>query len=153
MTVSCSVLASCNTRRPNSCPIPILLLRLDTPATTTGYNRSPMLSPRFDLPGFRSGTETKREVWLLRTWFGIGPVNKLVSLTWLLCALRSFRRFTLHYKHWWLKLLGRNFATISWPKTIQLLLTLSLFLSIELLFRGRWGKKGLWGNKNFSICR
>jgi len=25
------------------------------------------------------------------------PVNKLVSLTWLLWALRSFRRFTLHY--------------------------------------------------------
>jgi len=26
------------------------------------------------------------------------PVNELVSLTWLLEALRSFRRFTLHYK-------------------------------------------------------
>src|SRR6218665_724567 len=39
----------------------------------------------------------KREVWLLRTGFGIVPVNKLVSLTWLLCALRSFRRFTLHH--------------------------------------------------------
>jgi len=25
------------------------------------------------------------------------PVNKLVSLTWLLLALRSFQRFTLHY--------------------------------------------------------
>ena len=37
---------------------------------------------------------TKREVWLLRTWFGL--VNKLVSLTWLLWALRSFRRFTSH---------------------------------------------------------
>src|SRR6218665_2692279 len=43
------------------------------------------------------GTETKREVWLLRTGFGIAPVNKLVSLTWLLWALRSFRSFTLHY--------------------------------------------------------
>src|SRR6218665_1790423 len=43
------------------------------------------------------GTETKREVWLLRTGFGIAPANKLVSLTWLLWALRSFRRFTLHY--------------------------------------------------------
>src|SRR6218665_1433301 len=34
---------------------------------------------------------------LLRTGFGIAPVNKLVSLTWLLWALRSFRSFTLHY--------------------------------------------------------
>jgi len=33
----------------------------------------------------------------LRTWFGIAPVNKLVSLMWLLWALKSFRRFTLHY--------------------------------------------------------
>jgi len=33
----------------------------------------------------------------LRTGFGIAPVNKLVSLTWLLWALRSFRSFTLHY--------------------------------------------------------
>src|SRR6218665_2843388 len=39
----------------------------------------------------------KREVWLLRICFGIAPVNKLVSLTWLLWALRSFWRFTLHY--------------------------------------------------------
>ena len=75
----------------------ILLLRHDTSATTTGYNRSPTLSPRLDLPGFWHGTETKREVSLLRTWFGIAPVNKLVFLTWLLWALRSFRRFTLHY--------------------------------------------------------
>ena len=78
------------------CPIPILLLRHDTSATTTGHNHSPTLSPRLDLPGFWPGTETKREVWLLQTWFGIAPVNKLVSLTWLLWALRSFRRFTLH---------------------------------------------------------
>ena len=35
-----------------SCPIPILLLRHDTFATTTGYNRSPTLSPGLDLPGF-----------------------------------------------------------------------------------------------------
>jgi len=26
----------------------------------------------------------------------MAPVNKLVSLTWLLWALRNFRRFTLH---------------------------------------------------------
>ena len=38
-----------------------------------------------------------REVWLLWTGFGIAPVNKLVFLTWLLWALRSFRSFTLHY--------------------------------------------------------
>src|SRR6218665_3717138 len=39
----------------------------------------------------------KRKVWLLRTGFGIARVNKLVSLTWLLWALRSFRRHTSHY--------------------------------------------------------
>src|SRR6218665_3831870 len=39
----------------------------------------------------------KRDVWLLRTGLGIAPVNKLVSLTWLLWALRSFRSFTLNY--------------------------------------------------------
>src|SRR6218665_1427689 len=50
--------------------------------------------------GCKSGTETKREVWLLRTGFGIASVNKLVSLTWLLWALRSFRSFTLHYTCW-----------------------------------------------------
>ena len=33
----------------------------------------------------------------MRTGFGIAPVNKLVSLTWHLWALRSFRSFTLHY--------------------------------------------------------
>src|SRR6218665_1280682 len=43
------------------------------------------------------GTETKREVWLLRTGFGIALANKLVSLTWLLWALRSFQSITLHY--------------------------------------------------------
>jgi len=35
--------------------------------------------------------------WLLQTWFGIVPVNKLVYLMWLLWVLRSFWRFTLHY--------------------------------------------------------
>ena len=60
-------------------------------------NRSPTLSPRLDFPGFWPGTKTKWEVWLLRTWFDIAPVNKLVSLTWLLWALRRFRIFTLHY--------------------------------------------------------
>ena len=39
----------------------------------------------------------KWEVWLLRTGFGIAPVGKLVSLTWLLWALKSFWSFTLHY--------------------------------------------------------
>ena len=66
-------------------------------AIITDCNRSPMLSPQLDLPGFWPGTETKREAWLLRTWFGIVPANKLVSMTWLLWALRSFWRFTLHY--------------------------------------------------------
>jgi len=66
-------------------------------ATTTACNRSPTLSPRLDIPAFLPSTKMKREVWLLRTWFGIAPVNKLVSLTWLLWVLRSFQRFTLHY--------------------------------------------------------
>src|SRR6218665_1503378 len=47
--------------------------------------------------GCKSGTETKREVWLLRTGFGIAVVNKLVSTTGLLWALRNFPIFTLHY--------------------------------------------------------
>ena len=46
------------------------------------------------LPGFWPYTET---ISFLRTWFGMAPVNKLVSLTWLLWTLRCFRRFTLHY--------------------------------------------------------
>ena len=37
-----------------------------------------------------------REVWLLRTLYDIMPVITLVSLTWILQALRSFRRFTLY---------------------------------------------------------
>jgi len=46
---------------------------------------------------FRHGMDAPEERWtLLRTWFGIAPVNKLVSLTWLLWALRSFWRFTLY---------------------------------------------------------
>jgi len=77
-----------------SCPIPILLLRHDTSATTTGYNHSPTLSPRLDLPEFWPGPRKEMRILALRTWFGLAPVNKLVSLTWLLWALRSFRRFT-----------------------------------------------------------
>jgi len=42
------------------------------------------------LPRWWPGTKTKREVWLLRTWFGIVPVNKQVSLMWLLWVPRSF---------------------------------------------------------------
>src|SRR6218665_3640749 len=33
----------------------------------------------------------------LTVYDSVAPVNKLVSLTWLLWALRSFRRFTLYY--------------------------------------------------------
>jgi len=62
--------------RPNSLsyPILILLLRHDTSAITTDCNRSPKLSPRLDLSGLWPGTETKREVWLLRTliWYSAG---------------------------------------------------------------------------------
>src|SRR6218665_1516090 len=80
----------------------LLLLHHDTSTIITYSNRSPTLSPRLDLSGFCPGTETKQEVWLLRTGFGIAPVNKLVSLTCLLWALRSFRSFTLHkfYPPW-----------------------------------------------------
>ena len=73
---------------PDSTPASIII---------TDCNHSPTLSPQLDLSGFWPGTEMKREVLLLHTWFGIAPVNKLVSLTWLLRALRSFWRFTLHY--------------------------------------------------------
>ena len=79
------------------CPILVLFLHHHTSAIITDCNRSTTLFPRLDLPGFWPGTERKREVWLLRTGFGIAPVNKLVSLTWLSWALRSFRCFTLHY--------------------------------------------------------
>ena len=78
-------------------PIPVPLLRHHTSAIITDCHRSTTLSPRLDLSGFWPGTETKRVVWLLRTGFGIAPVIKLVSLTWLLWALRSFRKFTLGY--------------------------------------------------------
>jgi len=50
-----------------------------------GYSST--LSSRLDLSGYWPGTVAKREVWLLRTWFGnqcqvpSTPVNKLVSLT------------------------------------------------------------------------
>jgi len=50
------------------------------------------LSPWSHLPVFRPGNETKRDVWPLRTWFGIAPVNKLASLAWILWTLT-----TLHY--------------------------------------------------------
>src|SRR5688572_1609882 len=42
-----------------------------------------MLNPAFLNPAFLS-------------FFDLASVNKLVSLTWLLWALRNFRRFTLH---------------------------------------------------------
>ena len=74
-----------------------VIIFMYTSAIITYSNRSTTLSPRLDLSGFWPGTETKREVWLLLTGFGIAPVNNLVSLTWLLWALRSFRSFTWHY--------------------------------------------------------
>src|SRR6218665_3953320 len=76
-------------------PITVPLLHhRHTSAIITDCNRSTTLSPLLDLSGSRLGTETKQEVWLLRTGFGIAPVNKLVSLTWLFWALRSFQSFT-----------------------------------------------------------
>ena len=97
----CPVLHSTHNWKQNYLryPIPGRLLHHDTSAIIADCNRSTTLSPRLDLSGFLPGTETKREVWLLRTGFGRpkAPVNKLVSLTWLLWALRSFRSFTLHY--------------------------------------------------------
>src|SRR6218665_1523133 len=65
---------------------------------------------------------TKQEVWLLRTVFGIAPVNKLVSLTWLLWALRSFRSFTLHYVHYYCKPLDDSFITTKMPIGLGLLI-------------------------------
>jgi len=75
-------------------PISVPLLHHHTSAIITDCNCSTMLSPWLDLPGFWPGTETKRDVWLFRTGFGVAPVNKLVSLTWLLWSLKSFWRFT-----------------------------------------------------------
>ena len=64
-----SLLHSAYDWRPKSTsyPIPILLQRHDTSTITTDCNCSPTLSPRLHLPGFWPGTETKGEVWLLRT--------------------------------------------------------------------------------------
>jgi len=58
-------------------------------------NLNPRCLPGLTFPDF--DLAPKREVWLLRTGFGIAPVNKLVSLTWRLWTLRSFLSFTLHY--------------------------------------------------------
>ena len=57
---------------PSRCPIPILPLRRNTYATTTGYNRSPMLSPRLDLPGFWLGNETRRLAIADLIWYSAG---------------------------------------------------------------------------------
>jgi len=83
--------------KPNSLsyPIPVPLLHRHMSAIITDCNRSTMLSPRFDLPGFWPGTETRSLA--IADWIWYSAVNKLVSLTWLLWALRSFRSFTLHY--------------------------------------------------------
>src|SRR6218665_2370819 len=78
-------------------PIPVPLLHHHTSAIITDCNRSTTLFPWLDLPGFLPGTETKPQVWLLRSGFCIARGNKLVSLTGVLGALRSFRSFTLHY--------------------------------------------------------
>src|SRR6218665_4049106 len=74
------------------------------------FNRN---SKNFKFQIFKFQFQTKREVWLLRTGFGIAPVNKLVSLTWLLWALKSFRSFTLHYITIVFLLYGRR-ITIHW---------------------------------------
>src|SRR6218665_31082 len=58
------------------------------------YVTAPRCFPGLTFPDF--DLAPKRNVWLLRTGFGIAPVNKMVSLTWLLWALmRSFG--VLHY--------------------------------------------------------
>jgi len=95
------LLHSTHNWRPNSSSYPIARFsscaatRSPSPPITTVY---PTLSSRLDFPGFWHGTQTKREVWRLRTWFGRAPVSKLVvSLTWLLWVIISFWRFTLYY--------------------------------------------------------
>src|SRR6218665_431638 len=64
------------------------------PCLATGL--APRCLPGLTFPDFDLAPK-RNEVWLLGTGFGIAPMNKLVSLTWLLWALRSFRSFTLHY--------------------------------------------------------
>ena len=66
------LLHSAHDWRPNSPSYPIPNLP-DTFAITTDCNRRPTLSPRLDHHGFWAGTETKVEVWLLRTiWYSAG---------------------------------------------------------------------------------
>src|SRR6218665_563178 len=76
-------------------PTPILFIR-HASAITTDCNRiAPCYLLGLTFPDF--DLATKREVCPLRTFiFGIAPVNKLVSRTRLLWALKSFQRFTLH---------------------------------------------------------
>ena len=93
----CGLRSDCFVQLPFKWHIAVWLYRQMRLWLNTTQSIYRLLSPRLDLPGFWPGTETKREVWLLRTGFGIAPVNKLVSLTWLLWVLRSFRSFTLHY--------------------------------------------------------
>src|SRR6218665_2799467 len=79
-----------------SYPIPILR----PPYHHRYINRSPTLSPRLDLPGILSGhrNETRSLAIVDLILYSAGEY-KLASLTWLLWALRSCRRFTLglHY--------------------------------------------------------
>ena len=63
-------------------------------------------------------------VWLLRTWFGASPVNKLVSLTWLLWAPRSFRRFPLRYI---------TFLLTHWPSSYRHWCQLNTYVKIRTL--------------------
>jgi len=78
-------------------PILVPLLHHHASAIITDCNRSATQSPRLDLPGFWLGTETKREVWLLQTGFGIAPVNNVAFV-----GAEKFSEFyiTLHYLYW-----------------------------------------------------
>ena len=49
------------------------------------------------MDGWMDGWNQKRLCLPMAVEGTIAPVNKLVSLTWLLWALRSFRSITLHY--------------------------------------------------------
>lgn len=74
-------------------PYTLILLVYFHQTSTTDYDHSTTRSPRLHLPGLWPGTKTKREACLMRTWFDIVQVNKVISLTLLLWVLRNFRRF------------------------------------------------------------
>jgi len=87
-------------------------------------------------PQILTCTDTKRDAWLMHAWFHIVQANKLVSLTWLLWALRSFQRFTLH-----------EVITHSTMSTAQVQLEDMLFKRSE----GEWCLPAYWTGKSLVV--